>query len=133
MEKILEFKACKALLKMVGECTDFKGRTAREEYWWAVLGLFIVLVAVGVVVGIIQFVTPAFLDKILNLILGIIELAGSFLAISMDVRRLHDVNKPWPWLLLALVPFGAFVLLYFCIQPSHPEANEYGPVPTSIV
>ncbi|MBQ5339367.1 MAG: DUF805 domain-containing protein [Oscillospiraceae bacterium] len=134
MEKLLEFKPFKALMKMIGECMDFKGRTASGEYWWAVLGIVIVLFAVRLVAILLLVVSPLkFLDKIIVWLYELAYLAGAFLFLSMSVRRLHDVNKPWPWLLLCLTVFGGLVPLYFCTQKSHPEENQYGPVPTSIV
>ena len=133
MEKLLEFKPFKALLKMIGECMDFKGRTACAEFWWAILGIVIIEFAVAIVFGILMAILPDILDTILSLILRLFTLACSFVGLSMDFRRLHDVNKPALWLLLGLVPLGFIVPLIFCTQPSHPEENQYGPVPTSIV
>ena len=130
MEKLLEFKPFKALLKMIGECMDFKGRTARAEYWWAVLGIVIIEVVFCIVLGILGIILPNFLVKLL---IRLFSLVVTFLMISMSIRRLHDVNQSPLWLLLCLTAVGGIVPLYFCAQPSHPEPNEFGPVPTSIV
>lgn len=128
MEKLLEFKPFKALMKMIGECMDFKGRTASGEYWWAILGIVIVLFAVRLVAILLIIASPLrFLDTLIGWAYRLICMAGSFLSLSMTVRRLHDVNQPWPWILLCPVA------IYFCTQKSHPEENQYGPVPTSIV
>lgn len=133
MEKILEFKPFKALLKMIGECMDFKGRTARGEYWWAFLGIIILEIAVSFVGGILMAFTPGFIDKLLSAVISLFSLAAALVSISMSIRRLHDVNKSPLLLLLLLIPVGGLVPLYFCTLQSHPEANQYGPVPTSIV
>lgn len=133
MEKILEFKPFKALLKMIGECTDFKGRTARGEFWWAFLGIFILEIAVGFVGGVLMAFTPGLIDKLLSAVISLFSLAATLVSISMSIRRLHDVNKSPLLLLLTLIPVGGLVPLYFCTLQSHPEANQYGPVPTSIV
>ena len=133
MEKLLEFKPFKALMKQIGECMDFKGRTACREYWFAVLGLFIIDVAVYAVTFILCLIMPKFIDGILLLIYRIITLAATFLYVSMSIRRLHDVNKSPLFLLLWLTGIGGIVPIIFCAQPSHPEANEFGPVPTSVV
>lgn len=133
MEKILELKPFKALLKMIGECTDFKGRTARGEFWWAFLGIFILEIAVCFVVGVLKAFTPGFIDTLLSAVISLFSLAVSLVSISMSIRRLHDVNKSPLLLLLIIVPLGGLVPLYFCTLQSHPEANQYGPVPTSIV
>lgn len=130
MEKLLEFKPVKALMKQIGECMDFKGRTARREYWFAVLAIFIIEVIFCIVFGILGVFLPKFL---IRLAIRIFSLAVTFLMISMSIRRLHDVNQSPLWLLLCLTAVGGIVPLIFCTQPSHPEANEFGPVPTSIV
>ncbi len=133
MEKLLEFKPFKALMKMISECMDFKGRTSRNEYWWAVLGIFLIELAIGIVFGILKAILPHFLDVILNLLSNIISLAAAFLGVSMSIRRLHDTNKPGWWLLLSLTAIGGIVPLVFCILDGQKEDNQYGPVPTSIV
>lgn len=134
MEKILELKPFKALLKMIGECTDFKGRTARGEFWWAFLGIFILEIAVCFVVGVLKAFTPGFIDTLLSAVISLFSLAVSLVSISMSIRRLHDVNKSPLLLLFIIIPVvGGLVPLYFCTLQSHPEANQYGPVPTSIV
>ena len=101
MEKILEFKPFKALLKMIGECTDFKGRTARGEYWWAFLGIFILVIAVSFVSGVLMAFTPRFIDTLLRGVISLFSLAATLVSISMSIRRLHDVNKS-PLLLLLI-------------------------------
>ena len=69
----------------------------------------------------------------LLLIYRIITLAATFVYVSMSIRRLHDVNKSPLFLLLWLTGIGGIVPIIFCAQPSHPETNEFGPVPTSVV
>lgn len=42
-----------------------------------------------------------------------------FSNISIDIRRLHDINRSGVWLLLAFVPFiGPIILLIMYMQPS---------------
>lgn len=131
MEKLLEFKPFKALMQMIGQCLDFKGRTARNEYWWAVLGIFIVDFAVTLVLEILGVVK--FLHPITSLLSSLLSLAIVFLGVSMTIRRLHDTNKAGWWLLLDLTGIGSIVNLIFCVQEGQQEENQYGPVPTSVV
>ena len=49
-----------------------------------------------------------------------------WLSIALGVRRLHDIGRKGTWLLLGLVPFGNLVLLYWLVQPSSVETNEWG-------
>ena len=93
---------------------DFNGRASRSEYWWFVL-LTIVLSFIPVI------------GWILRLVLLLPSL-------SVQVRRLHDMNRSAWWLLLLLpVPpiiiIGAPVLLIMSAFPGTPGPNRYGPNP----
>tara|TARA_R110000868_G_scaffold18765_19_gene81948 strand:- start:3246 stop:3710 length:465 start_codon:yes stop_codon:yes gene_type:complete len=39
-------------------------------------------------------------------------------AVTVQVRRLHDIGKSGAWFLLSFVPLGSLVLLYWAFQPS---------------
>ena len=91
---------------------DFSGRAARPEYWWFVL-LSIVLSFIPVIGWIIRLV----------LILP---------SLSVQVRRLHDLNRSAWWLLLLVPPItivGGIVLLIMSAFPGTPGPNRYGPSP----
>ena len=94
---------------------DFNGRAGRPEYWWFVL-LTIVLGFIPVIGWIIRLV----------LILP---------SLSVQVRRLHDMNRSAWWLLLLVPPItfiGGIVLLIMSAFPGTPGPNRYGPgVPRS--
>ena len=56
------------------------------------------------------------------------EGSDAWALLAVGARRLHDVGRSAWFLLLGLVPVvGTLVLLYFMVQPSQPESNEYGP------
>ena len=98
----------------------FTGRAGRREYWMFVLFNFIVscvLFGIDTVSGI-----P---------ILGFIYSLGVFLpGVAATVRRLHDTNRSWLWILVAIIPFvGCFVLLFFMIQEGTKGENQFGPKP----
>ena len=91
---------------------DFNGRASRPEYWWFVL-LSIVLSFIPVIGWIIRLV----------LLLP---------SLSVQVRRLHDMNRSAWWLLLLIPPItfiGAIVLLIMSAFPGTPGSNRYGPDP----
>lgn len=93
---------------------DFTGRAKRPELWWFALFTFAVSVVLQMIVG--------------DLISGLFSLAVLLPMLAVGARRLHDIGRSGWWLLIGLVPLvGAIVLIYFYIQPSAPEANEYGP------
>lgn len=89
----------------------FKGRASRSEYWWFTLFYFLS----GVVAGIIPIL----------LIFWLIGLLVPALAVA--VRRLHDTGRSGWWYLISFVPIvGFLVLIYFLVQPSQAEQNQYG-------
>ena len=95
---------------------DFDGRASRPEYWWFVL----FRVIVGLVTGWIP---------ILGWIVGLALLLPS---LSVQVRRLHDMNRSAWWLLVLVPPvtvIGVIVLLIMSIFPGTVGPNRYGPDP----
>lgn len=55
------------------------------------------------------------------------------LLLAVAVRRLHDIGRSGWWLLLAPVPLGFLVVIYWWAQPSAPDTNAHGvsPLPTT--
>ncbi|MGN1172458.1 MAG: DUF805 domain-containing protein [Muribaculaceae bacterium] len=100
-----------AISRAFNNYANFNGRASRSEYWWFALFNFIL--------GCIPFV---------NILAGLALLIPS---LALGARRLHDTGRSGWWLLLALIPFGAIVLLVFFCQDSQPMPNEYGPVPNT--
>ena len=52
--------------------------------------------------------------------------------LAVTVRRLHDTNRPGPYLLLGSIPILGFLVLYWLSQDSDPEENEWGPSPKMV-
>lgn len=91
---------------------DFNGRASRSEYWWFVLLTFVV--------------------RLIPVIGWFIWLALILPSLSVQVRRLHDMNRSAWWLLLLVPPIiiiGGPVLLIMSIFPGTPGYNQYGPDP----
>ena len=89
---------------------DFNGRASRSEYWWFVLLTFVV--------------------RFIPIIGWLIWLALILPSLSVQVRRLHDMDRSAWWLLLLVPPItiiGAPVLLIMSIFPGTPGYNRYGP------
>lgn len=93
---------------------NFEGRTTRSEYWWAFLFSYLV----GIAAGMLGAVIPYF---------SMLVSLGMFLpGLSMNVRRLHDIGKPWPYLLMGLIPLaGPIILIVFYCKPSDGD-NAWG-------
>ena len=110
---------------MFSKYAVFTGRTSRADFWWAVLGYFLLSMVVGLVVGVIggsgegaaNFAT----------ILSAIWYLGTILpALGLEIRRLHDINKSGWWVLISLVPFvGSIILIVFLCLPAVNEGNNY--------
>jgi uncharacterized membrane protein YhaH (DUF805 family) len=111
----LSMNFMQAVQVCLSKYVDFSGRARRPEYWWFTLAQLIVLIIAG------------FLGKF---IYTIVALALLLPAIAVGARRLHDIGRSGWFLLLGLVPLVNLVLLYFLVQPSQPEANEYGELPS---
>lgn len=95
----------------------FQGRARRSEYWFWALFTFLIAITIGLI-PIIGF---------------IINLALVIPSIAACVRRLHDTGRSGWLYLLNLIPLvGGIILLVFCVQDSHPGANQYGPNPKGI-
>ena len=95
---------------------DYRGRASRPEFWWW-----------------FGFVLAYYLGGLLLLgganlfsvwVLGILVLFPPTLMVS--IRRLHDRGRSGWWYLLGVVPFGAFVLLYWYALAGDPGENKYG-------
>ena len=103
---------------------NFKTRASRSEYWYFILFLFIVSIALTIV------------DLAMNgpggkfLLNTIFSLATFIPSLSVLVRRLHDIGRSGWYVLLVFIPLvGIIILIYWACQPSAPQPNAYGPAP----
>ena len=104
---------------------QFSGRATRSEYWW----FYLVTIAVSILISI--------LESILNIPFGLISVLYFLISfipnLSIQARRLHDVDKSaWYILLNFVFIIGWIWLLILNIQDSTPGANKYGPNPKGI-
>jgi len=102
----------------IGSCfskyTTFRGRAQRSEFWYFVL--FLCLLALpAALLG--PFGAFLFLPVLLP-------------AISVEVRRLHDIDRSgwWVWLCL-LPPINLVVKLIWWTRKGTDGANRFGPDP----
>ncbi len=96
--------------KVLGDYATFKGRASRSEYWYFILFNLIISFAFGFICGILNVPDFAYLYNIFVLLP----------AISVGVRRLHDVGKSG-WFLL--VPVYNLILL---CKEGEGTVNNYG-------
>lgn len=96
---------------------DFNGRAKRPEFWWFVLFLFLVSLALGVVSDVLS---------------ALFSLATLIPSLAAGARRLHDTGRSGWLQLLGLIPIlGWLVLIYFCAQEGNAADNQYGAPPAN--
>ena len=102
---------------------DFTGRSRRSEYWYFVLFNILAFIVTMIIDAIIQF--PVF---------TMLYMLGTLIpAISLVVRRLHDVGKSGWWYFIGLIPLvGGIILLVFLVTDSQPGNNQWGPNPKDL-
>jgi uncharacterized membrane protein YhaH (DUF805 family) len=82
---------------------DFTGRAPRAEYWWFVLAMVIIFVALTIVESIVGLNKMVF--GVYGPLTTLLWLAVLVPSLSVGVRRLHDTNRSGWWLLL-MVPYA---------------------------
>lgn len=103
---------------------DFRGRSRRREYWWFMLFNLIACFVIGFTGGLLQWSEE---DITLAIYAYYFVLFIPFL--SLSIRRLHDIDKAWYYILINFIPFGGFVFLFWTCTDSYPLENEWGPCP----
>ena len=123
----------------------FSGRASRAEFWWFVLFTMLVWFAVASVLFTISpSITPEALqnpeqfmmspewrrfDTISDIVSLVYLIAVGIPTFAVSARRLHDVGRSGWWQLLVLTFIGAFLLLFWYLQPGDDGANDYGESP----
>lgn len=112
----MDFK--QAIQHVLQNYATFEGRACRSEYWYWVLGVFVVNLLLDVI-G-------------LRLIGLIFSLATIVPSIAVAVRRMHDIDKTGWLLLIGFVPIlGWIVVIYWLVQPTG-GPNQYGEGPLGV-
>ncbi len=71
------------------------------------------------------------ISLLLGIIIGIFNL---LLILSVYIRRLHDLNKPWPWFLLLCIPIiNLIALAVLIIIPGTKGKNRFGTPPEKML
>lgn len=109
--------------------TNFSGRASRSEFW--LFCLFTIVVGL-----ILMFLDPLIAgvpfmdyDEVFPPLGNIWSIATTIPFLSVNVRRLHDVNKSGWWLLIELTVIGILLILFWCCTKGDDGENRFGPKP----
>ena len=80
---------------------DFNGTASRPEFWWFMLFVFLVALALNVI------------STTLGALFGLAVLLPQ---LAVGARRLHETGRSGWWQLLLIVPFGVIVLIVFWVM-----------------
>jgi uncharacterized membrane protein YhaH (DUF805 family) len=101
-----------AVRNQIQNLMNFEGRASRPAYWWYALPIFVINL-------IIDLILPFPINVPIVLIVGLT-------ALSVGVRRMHDIGRSGWWLLLSLTIIGAIPVIYWLCQPGTPGQNNFG-------
>lgn len=105
--------------------TNASGRTSTMDFWMTMLWIFIFNAVVSLVSKAIGSVL--FIPTLGRTVLTILAVIMMFATISLQIRRLHDSNKPGTYILFNLIPIiGQILLIVYYCAPSTPGVNNYG-------
>ena len=99
---------------------NFDGRARRVEFWQFMLANFVI----SFVLGLIPIAGVA--------LGGLYSLAIMLPSLGLIVRRLKDIDKPWPWIFLGCVPIANFYLIYLLAQEGTKGDNQFGSDPKAV-
>lgn len=129
-----------AVKTVFSKYATFSGRARRSEYWfWA---LFQVIVYV-----VVSFIAGPMMAAGIDLQTG--EIGGSYFGgtalfalvglafllpnLAVVVRRLHDQDKPGPFIFLGLIPgVGWIIILVLMLLEGTRGPNQFGPDPKAV-
>ncbi len=113
-------------MKCMGKYVDGNGRARRKEYWSFVL-FFVLLQIVAGVLDMSLFMQG---DFYLPIFTALVALPFILPAISVSIRRLHDVGMTGWLVLIGIIPYiGGLFMLIIGLIPSQLQTNQYGPYP----
>jgi uncharacterized membrane protein YhaH (DUF805 family) len=108
-----------AIASGLSHYVTFSGRASRSEFWFWYLFVLILSIVGGI------------LDLMLDMqVVGPIISLGLLLpGISMNIRRLHDIDRSGWWCLIAFTGIGVILLLVWACMKGTAGTNAYGSDP----
>jgi len=128
--------------KVMGKSFNGEGRARRKEYWSFTLfvTLLFTVLAIAMLVplsGAIASYNSGYSDSglvgalgVWFLVLVVVSLIFLPAAITVMIRRLHDIGLSGWLYLLGFVPYLGGIFLFVCaLIPSQAQVNKHGPIP----
>ena len=109
-----------SFIKGLKNYVNFSGRTTRKDFWLFMLFYYIFSLVAGLMDGLFGLID---LSTGLGPIGAIWAIFMFIPSIAVEIRRNHDANRSGWWILMP------FYNIYLCFVPTHPEENDWGPVP----
>lgn len=108
-----------AVRSVLTQYAVFSGRARRSEYWFYMLAYVIVYAVLTI------------LDNLLGLgfLAMLMSLALLLPSLAVTVRRLHDTDRPWWWVLVCMIPIVNLLVIFYLATDGTPGPNTYGPDP----
>jgi uncharacterized membrane protein YhaH (DUF805 family) len=119
-----------AIKRFFSKYAVFRGRASRSEYWFVALYNVLIAIAVGIVVIIIESISPTQGNTSASAWIGVpyafYWLAIIIPSISIFVRRLHDIDlSGWFYWLTVIPLFGGVIALIFTLVPPNPRGARF--------
>ena len=119
----------KYFIKALRNYTNFKDRATRAEYWFFILTAAMIMVSLFFV----NLLLVGHNNSLAGVSLGFTYIFVVLMVIpefALIIRRLHDLNRPAPWILVAAVPVIGWVLFLGLMAMDGTKGdNDYGPDP----
>lgn len=113
---------------------SFKGRVSPGAYWKFVginTLIFVLIFFMPIYIGVYTNTDTSMLTYILLIIYSTIIFLPSF---TMQVKRLHDINKSGNWIFLCFIPIiGCIILIILLCKDGDKTANNYGEPPLNSI
>ncbi len=114
---------------------SFKGRLPRKEFWFFQLGLVLlssVMLMIWAGEPLQKLAHNPEDEAAMTLVLEVASLINLVLLwpkLAVDVKRMHDRNRPAFWILIQLIPLigPIWFLIEAGVLPGTPGDNRYGP------